>query len=156
MARVKIQYLRESKKLYGTYGAGGISPATSHSCGIDLRACFAEEKICIEAGERCPVPTGIALEICEPNIAGFLYSRSGLGAKVGLTIAQGVGVIDPDYRGEIIAFMLNTSKQAITVEKGDRIAQLVFQPYVPVSFEETAELSQTERGSGGYGHTGKK
>lgn len=159
MARVKIHYLRESKALYGEEG---IAPATSHSCGIDLRACFAEEKTCsegkisIEAGERYPIPTGIALEICEPNIAGFLYSRSGLGAKTGLTVAQGVGVIDPDYRGEIIAFMLNTSKQAICVEKGERIAQLVFQPYVPVSFEESEELSQTERGSGGYGHTGKK
>lgn len=153
MAHVKIQYLHNSKALYGEEG---IAPATSHSCGIDLRACFDEEKICIEAGERYPVPTGIAIEICESDIAGFLYSRSGLGAKKGLTVAQGVGVIDPDYRGEIIAFMLNTSRQAITVEKGDRIAQLVFQPYVPVSFEESAELSQTERGSGGYGHTGKK
>ncbi len=153
MARVKIRYLRESKSLYG---ADGISPATGYSCGIDLRACFSEGKICIEAGERYPIPTGIALEICEPNIAGFVYSRSGLGAKIGLTVAQGVGVIDPDYRGEIIAFMLNTSKQAICVEKGERIAQLVFQPYLPVSFEESEELSPTERGSGGYGHTGKK
>lgn len=153
MAHVKIRYLHDSKVLYG---AEGISSATSQSCGMDLRACFGEEKICIEAGERYPVPTGIAIEICEQGIAGFLYSRSGLGAKTGLTVAQGVGVIDPDYRGEIIAFMLNTSKQPITVEKGDRIAQLVFQPYVPVSFEESAELSQTKRGSGGYGHTGKK
>lgn len=153
MVRVKIHYLHNSKSLYG---AEGIAPATGQSCGIDLRACFQEEKICIAAGERYPVPTGIAMEICEKNIAGFLYSRSGLGAKTGLTIAQGVGVIDPDYRGEIIAFMLNTSKQAVTVEKGDRIAQLVFQPYIPVSFEESAELGKTERGSGGYGHTGKK
>lgn len=153
MAQVKISYLRESKALYGDEG---ISPATSHSCGTDLRACFKEEKICIESGERYPIPTGIALEICEPNIAAFLYSRSGLGAKTGLTVAQGVGVIDPDYRGEIIAFMLNTSKQAISIEKGERIAQLVFQPYVSVRFEECEELSQTERGSGGYGHTGKK
>lgn len=153
MARVKVRYLRGSKALYG---AEGIAPATSHSCGIDLRACFAEEKICIAAGDRYPLPAGIAIEICEQGIAGFLYSRSGLGAKTGLTVAQGVGVIDPDYRGEIVAFMLNTSKQEITVEKGERIAQLVFQPYVPVSFEESEELSQTERGSGGYGHTGKR
>lgn len=153
MALAKIQYLGSSKALYGE---GGACPATSHSCGVDLRACFADEKICIEAGDRYPVPTGIALEICEKNVAAFLYSRSGLGAKKGLTVAQGVGVIDPDYRGEIIAFMLNTSKEAITVERGDRIAQLVFQPYLPISFEESAEFSQTERGSGGYGHTGKK
>lgn len=153
MTRVKISYLRGSKTLYG---AEGIAPATSHSCGIDLRACFEEEKISIAAGDRYPIPTGIAIEICEPHIAGFLYSRSGLGAKTGLTVAQGVGVIDPDYRGEIIAFMLNTSKEEIIVEKSERIAQLVFQPYVPVSVEESEELSQTERGSGGYGHTGKK
>ena len=65
-----------------------------------------------------------------------------------------MGVIDPDFRGEIIAYMLNTSNEAVTVERGDRIAQLVFHPYVPVSTEESAELTATERGIGGYGHTG--
>lgn len=151
MSVVKIQYLGESRALYGKRGA---CPATSQACGLDLRACFTEDSICIEAGDRYPVPTGIAIEICMPNVAAFLYSRSGWGAKKGLAIAQGVGVIDPDYRGEIVAYMLNTSKEPITVEKGDRIAQLVFHPYVPIRVEESAELSETERGTGGYGHTG--
>lgn len=151
MSVVKVKYLGESKALYGKRGA---CPATAEACGLDLRACFTEDTICIEPGDRYPVPTGIAIEICEKNVAAFLYSRSGWGARKGLTIAQGVGVIDPDFRGEIIAYMLNTSKEAITVEKGDRIAQLVFHPYVPVSVEESTELSETERGIGGYGHTG--
>ena len=151
MSVVKIKYFGESSALYGKRGA---CPATGQACGLDLRACFAEDTVCIEPGDRYPVPTGIAIEICEKNIAAFLYSRSGWGAKKGLTIAQGVGVIDPDFRGEIIAYMLNTSNEAVTVERGDRIAQLVFHPYVPVSTEESAELTATERGIGGYGHTG--
>ena len=153
MALAKIQYLRDSKTVYGEKGA---CTATSRSCGMDLRAAFPEKSIEIPAGGRHPVPTGIALEICQENTAAFLYSRSGLGAKTGLAVAQGVGVIDPDYRGEIIAYMLNTSQNSVTVEQGDRIAQLVFQPYFPISLEEAEELSPTERGCGGYGHTGKK
>lgn len=151
MALVKIHYLGESKALYGKRGA---CPATSQACGLDLRACISEDSICIEPGERCAIPTGIAIEICEKNVASFLYSRSGWGAKTGLTIAQGVGVIDPDFRGEITAYMLNTSKEPITVEKGNRIAQLVFHPYVSVTLEECEELTLTERGTGAYGHTG--
>lgn len=153
MALAKIRYLHESRKFYGEKG---IAPATPKSCGMDLRACFEDESVTVLPGERVPVPTGIALEICKENTAAFLYSRSGLGAVKGLTVAQGVGVIDPDYRGEIIAYMLNTSKEAVTVEQGDRIAQLVFQPYEPISLEESDELSGTERGTGGYGHTGSK
>lgn len=153
MISVKIQYLRASRSLYGE---NGLCPATPNSCGLDLRADLDLEKICINPGERFPVPTGICIEICAENTVGFLYSRSGLGAKTGLTVAQGVGVIDPDYRGEIIAYMLNTSQDVICIERGERIAQLVFQPYCPVRTEESAELSATVRGEGGYGHTGKQ
>lgn len=153
MAIAKIQYLRGSKALYGEKG---IMPATANSCGMDLRAVLDSERVTVPAGGRFPVPTGIALEICAENTAAFLYSRSGLGAVKGLTVAQGVGVIDPDYRGEIIAYMLNTSAEDITVERGDRIAQIVFQPYLPPLLEESTSLSATERGTGGYGHTGKK
>lgn len=153
MTIAKIQYLRGSKALYGEQG---IMPATAKSCGMDLRAVLDSERVTVPAGGRFPVPTGIALEICAENTAAFLYSRSGLGAVKGLTVAQGVGVIDPDYRGEIIAYMLNTSAEDITVERGDRIAQIVFQPYLPPLLEESTSLSATERGTGGYGHTGKK
>ena len=153
MAVAKIQYLRDSKDFYGKEGA---KTATENSCGVDLRAILDSPQVIIEAGERYPVPTGIAIEILQENIACFLYSRSGLGAKKGLTIAQGVGVIDPDYRGEIIAYMLNTSQEAISIEQGDRIAQIVFQPYVKPLLEESETLSETKRGTGGYGHTGLK
>lgn len=153
MTLAKIKYLRQSRALYGEKGA---APATANSCGVDLRAALETDSVTILPGARYPVPTGIALEICVPHAAAFLYSRSGLGAVKGLTVAQGVGVIDPDYRGEIIAYMLNTSDVPVTVEQGDRIAQIVFQPYLPPVLEESAELSQTERGAGGYGHTGKK
>ena len=89
------------------------------------------------------------------GIAGFVYSRSGLGAMQGLTVAQGIGVIDPDYRGEITVVLLNTSNEERRLRRGDRIAQLVFQPALQVELEECETLGATGRGSGGFGHTGK-
>ena len=88
-------------------------------------------------------------------MAGFVYSRSGLGAKHGLTVAQGVGVIDPDYRGEIIVWLLNTSSKTIVLRQGDRMAQLVFLNYYQPVFGIADELGTTMRGAGGFGHTGK-
>ena len=96
-----------------------------------------------------------AVEPLTPGIAGFVYSRSGLGAMQGLTVAQGVGVIDPDYRGEITVVLLNTSGEERRLRRGDRIAQLVFQPALQVELEECETLGATGRGSGGFGHTGK-
>lgn len=95
------------------------------------------------------------VEPLTPGIAGFVYSRSGLGAMQGLTVAQGVGVIDPDYRGEITVVLLNTSNEERRLRRGDRIAQLVFQPALQVELEECETLGATGRGSGGFGHTGK-
>lgn len=129
--------------------------ATSGSAGIDLRACMAEKEICIPSGERYRFPTGIALECTMPGVAGFVYSRSGLGTKEGLVVSQGVGVIDPDYRGEILVSLLNTSSVPRTVNQGQRIAQLVFQPIVRAKIVPVAELTTTDRGAGGFGHTGK-
>ncbi len=139
------------------YGKDGLAPATARAAGVDLRACLPEgEKAVIAPGERLAVPSGIAIEPLQPGIAGFVYSRSGLGAVKGLTVAQGVGLIDPDYRGEIIVFLLNTSREPRTVERGDRIAQLVFQGYVQPVFRQVTALGGTDRGAGGFGHTGKK
>jgi dUTP pyrophosphatase len=90
-----------------------------------------------------------------PGVAGFVYSRSGLGAVKGLTVAQGVGVIDPDYRGEIRIYLLNTSSETLTVKRGERVAQLVFQTFVRLNPEEVDTLSESVRGAGGFGHTGK-
>ena len=115
-----------------------------------------KEKIEIAPGCRAPIPTGICIEPCAAGAAGFVYSRSGLGAVKGLAVAQGVGVIDPDYRGEITVWLLNTSAEARTVVRGERIAQLVFQPVLRLKPVAAAELSETRRGAGGFGHTGQQ
>ncbi|WP_031483541.1 dUTP diphosphatase [Maridesulfovibrio frigidus] len=134
----------------------GMDYSTPNSAGIDLRACIKPEFIEIKPGEKFAFPVGIAIEIMAQGIAGFIYSRSGLGTKDGLTVSQGVGVIDPDYRGEIKVSLLNTSDSVRRIERGQRIAQLVFMPYYHATIIPCEELSSTERGAGGFGHTGKK
>lgn len=129
--------------------------ATSGSCGLDLKACLVDENISLAPGERAPIPSGLAIDIRQPGIAGFVFSRSGLGTKQGLVVSQGVGVIDPDYRGEIIVSLLNTSAETRLVAQGQRIAQLIFMPFFPAAFILKETLSETDRGAGGFGHTGK-
>jgi len=158
MNTVDIQYLGKSRELYGE---GGLAPSTFLSAGMDLRACIEEGYIDIPSGERYGFGCGIALDIGRANtesmcIAGFVYSRSGLGAIKGLCVAQGVGVIDPDYRGEIVVYLLNTSPKTLRVERGDRVAQLIFQNYYPLALHEVDKLSNSERGTGGFGHSGVK
>jgi dUTP pyrophosphatase len=131
-----------------------LEGATPGSCGLDLMACFTENQRILPPGERTAVPSGLAIDIRQPGIAGFLYSRSGLGTKQGLVVSQGVGVIDPDYRGEIIVSLLNTSGEERIIIRGQRIAQLIFQPYFPAEFTVRDELTATQRGAGGFGHTG--
>lgn len=145
--------MRDARKLYGD----GPAYATAGAVGLDLRACFpaVERELVIQPGARVAIPAGIALEPSTDAVAGFVYSRSGLGALQGVIVAQGVGVIDPDYRGEITVVLLNTSDQERRVRRGDRIAQLVFQPVFRVRVEEAAELGATARGEGGFGHTGQ-
>ena len=139
---VRLAFVREgARSLY----AGRLEPATAFSAGIDLRACLDED--CVRAG--------ISVQPCEAGFAGFLYSRSGLGAREGLTVAQGVGVIDPDYTGEILVMLLNTSGEERVLRRGERMAQLVFQPFVRPVWQEVESLSATERGAGGFGHTGR-
>ena len=151
---LRIRYLRPSAcALYEA--EGGLAYATPYSVGLDLRACFADEELVIPAGGRAQVPSGIAVEPPAPDMAGFVYSRSGLGAVQGLTVAQGVGVIDPDYRGEICVFLLNTSGEERRLRRGERVAQLVFQPIVRAQVEVAEALGETERGAGGFGHTGR-
>jgi dUTP pyrophosphatase len=146
---LRIKFLRESSR------ENPPAVATPGSAGLDLRADFDAPAITIEPGERAAVPTGIAIEIDAPGVAGFVYSRSGLGAKHGLTVAQGVGVIDPDYRGEIVVWLLNTSREPKTVSRHERIAQLVLAPVVAPIVTPVEELGDTHRGDGGFGHTGK-
>ena len=133
----------------------GLSAATSRSAGTDLRAALVEDAREIAPGERAVIPTGVRVQPKSPGYAGFLYSRSGLGARDGLTVAQGVGVIDPDYTGEILVVLLNTSKEVRRICRGERIAQLIFQPYARPNYVESGDLQATERGAGGFGHSGR-
>ncbi|MCR5632271.1 MAG: dUTP diphosphatase [Eubacterium sp.] len=124
------------------------------AAGADLYACLFAP-ITIEPGETFMVKTGISLEIPE-GYAGLIYARSGLASKRGLAPANKVGVIDSDYRGEIIVALHNHSMNPQKIEPNERIAQLVITPYVQAVFNETAELSDTDRGAGGFGSTGTK
>lgn len=143
------------KFLHPVWTEHALEYATPHSAGLDLRACIDEPELVIPAGGRAAVPAGIAIEIGQPHVAGFIFSRSGLGTKEGLTVSQGVGVIDPDYRGQVLVSLLNTSGQQRRIERGQRIAQLVFLPCFTARLLPVDELSPTDRGAGGFGHTGK-
>lgn len=146
---LRLKFLRESSR------ANPPAVATPGSAGLDLRADIEAETLTIAPGARAAVPTGIAIEIDTPGLAGFIYSRSGLGAKHGLTVAQGVGVIDPDYRGEIIVWLLNTSAEPVTISRHERIAQLILAPVVRPIVTPVDELGDTHRGDGGFGHSGR-
>ena len=150
---VKILFSEGASELYASVGP---AQATSGSAGFDLAAALpaAAPERDIAPGERAAIPTGIAIEPLRKGVAGFVYSRSGLGAAKGLTVAQGVGLIDPDYRGEILVYLLNTSNETHRLRRGDRIAQLVFQSFFAPVWEIVEDLTDTQRGDGGFGHTG--
>lgn len=143
---VNIKKLNENAKL-PTYG----SP---FAAGADLYACEGRE-VTLAAGETRLIHTGIAMEIPDGYV-GLIYARSGLATKRGLAPANKVGVIDSDYRGEIMVALYNQSDKEQTVCDGERIAQMVFTPYVAASFAVVDELDSTERGAGGFGSTGRK
>ena len=150
--QVNIVYLRDCEKLYGEQG---LNYATNGSIGLDLRADIDQDSILLPSKERVRIPTGIAFAPDKDSgLAGFVYSRSGLGAIQGVIVAQGVGVIDPDYRGEVFVVMLNTSDEDRQIKKGDRIAQLVFQPVCRVILNKVTALDSTDRGDKGFGHSG--
>ena len=126
---------------------------SAEAAGADLYACL-EETVTIQPGEIFWVPTGIALEVPK-GCAGLVYARSSMGAKRGLAPANKVGVVDSDYRGEIRVVLLNHSKQPQTLQPGERVAQFVITPVLTPFYEEVDELTDTERGTGGFGSTGK-
>lgn len=127
--------------------------ATTGSAGYDLCACL-EEPAVIPAGERMGVPTGIAVQMESEACVGLVFARSGLAVKKGISLSNGVGVIDSDYTGEIVVGLFNTSKEDFTVQPGDRIAQLAIVPVFAPEIIEVDSLSPTERGAGGFGSTG--
>jgi dUTP pyrophosphatase len=132
-----------------------ILPAygSAEAAGADLYACL-ETAVQIQPGETFWVPTGIALEVPK-GCAGLIYARSSMGAKRGLAPANKVGVIDSDYRGEIRVVLLNHSKQVQSIEPGERVAQLIITPVLTPAYEECEDLTDTDRGAGGFGSTGK-
>lgn len=131
---------------------GAVVPRymTEGSVGLDLTS---TELVRLEPGERCLMPTGWSAEI-PAGYEGQVRPRSGLALRHGVTVLNAPGTIDHDYRGEIMVLLVNLGQEGYLVEPGARIAQLVIAPVVRVAVEEAAELSQTERGSGGLGHTG--
>ena len=128
--------------------------ATPGSAGMDLHACI-QEPVVIEPGQRVKVPTGLAIALPDPDCAAFLFPRSGLGVGWGVTLPNCVGVVDSDYRGEVIVGLVNLSDTAYTVRPGDRIAQMVILPVAQAHIHVVDELDDTDRGAGGFGSTGK-
>lgn len=127
--------------------------ATSGSAGLDLSAALSEPVV-LKKGEIRLIPTGIAISIPTPEYGAFVYARSGLASKYGICLANSVGVIDSDYRGEIKCALINLGNDDFVVQPGERIAQMVFMPVAQVDLCEVECLDDTERGAGGFGSTG--
>ncbi|MBV9575913.1 MAG: dUTP diphosphatase [Gammaproteobacteria bacterium] len=127
---------------------------TRDAAGLDLRACL-EEALLIEPGQTHLIPTGLSIFIGNPQMTAVILPRSGLGHKHGLVLGNLVGLIDADYQGPLMVSCWNRGQAAYTIEPGDRIAQLVFLPIVRAQFEVVNEFANTERGEGGFGHSGK-
>lgn len=126
---------------------------TAGAAGADLFACIADT-VGIPSGETTPIPTGLALEI-PPGYAGFIMARSGLAVSEGLAPANKVGLIDSDYRGELLIYLHNHSDVIRTIEPGQRIAQIVIVPVAAAAFVSVDDLSETDRGAAGFGSTGQ-
>jgi len=128
--------------------------ATPGSAGMDLRACI-DAVIELAPGQTELVPTGIAIHISDPGLAATILPRSGLGHKHGIVLGNLVGLIDSDYQGQLFVSVWNRGDTHFHIEPGDRIAQLVFVPVVQVDFEQVDEFESSDRGSGGFGHSGR-
>lgn len=129
--------------------------ATSGSAGFDLHACI-DKDLTIKKGDLIRIPCGIAIELPSSEYAALIFARSGLGIKYGISLSNGVGVIDSDYRGEIQVGLCRTSDgDPYTIKNGDRIAQMIIMPVSNVNFKLVENLGESERGSGGFGSTGR-
>lgn len=129
------------------------SYATEGSAGIDLRACL-DDPLELGPGESTLVPSGMAIHIADPGLAAVLWPRSGLGHKHGIVLGNLTGLIDSDYQGQVFISMWNRSDKAHVIEPGDRVAQMVFVPVRQVEFEVVKEFAESQRGAGGFGHSG--
>lgn len=144
---MKVRIINKSKHQLPEY-------ATPYSAGVDLRANI-DEPIILKPLERVLIPTGLFIELPEGYEA-QIRPRSGLAAKHGLTVLNSPGTIDADYRGEIRVILVNLSGEEFVINDGERICQMVIAAHVQVKWEETDNLDETQRGDGGFGHTGKK
>ena len=129
--------------------------ATEGSAGMDLRACI-DESLTVKPGETHLIPTGMAIHIEDPSLAATILPRSGLGHKHGIVLGNLVGLIDSDYQGQLFISCWNRGDKAFTIEEGDRIAQLVIIPVIQVELNQVESFDDTDRGEGGFGHSGKK
>ena len=128
--------------------------ATEGSAGMDMRACI-DTELKVSPGDTVLVPTGIAMHIADNNLAAVLLPRSGLGHKHGLVLGNLTGLIDSDYQGQIFISCWNRGEKAYKINPGDRIAQMVFIPVEQVKFEVVEDFKESDRGEGGFGHSGK-
>ena len=128
--------------------------ATRGSAGLDLRACL-DAPLVLKPGQTELVPTGLAIHLDDPGLAAVLLPRSGLGHKHGIVLGNLVGLIDSDYQGQVFVSAWNRGSQPFTVEPGERLAQMVIVPVVRARFEVVEEFSASERGAGGFGHSGR-
>ncbi len=143
---IEVKVVNASKEALPAY-------QTPLSAGMDLRANVAEPVV-LQPGQRTLVPTGLRIEL-QAGYEAQIRPRSGLALKHGITVLNSPGTIDADYRGEIQVLLVNLSEQAFEIKQGERIAQMVVARHERVQWLETAELSDTERGAGGFGHTGR-
>lgn len=150
----RYAFMKIDVKIKLTRGAQAPEYATPGSAAVDVRAALEGGEVIINPGERAMIPTGIAISTGRDDVVAIMAGRSGLGAKHGVTLANGIGVIDSDYRGEIRATLINNGNEPFKVCDGDRIAQLMFMPVYQATFLPVDELDETERGTGGFGSTG--
>ncbi|MBQ8311395.1 MAG: dUTP diphosphatase [Clostridia bacterium] len=144
-------------KLKLTRGMSAPEYATSGSAAVDLRAALeSDEIVTLAPGARALIPTGLAISPESSGYVAIIAARSGLGIKKGISLSNGIGVIDSDYRGEICVGLINHGDEPFEVRRGDRVAQMMFMPVEMANFIITDTLDETERGAGGFGHTGVK
>lgn len=127
--------------------------ATDGAAGVDLRACL-DGSLRVDPGQTHLVPSGIAVHMADPELAAVVLPRSGLGHKKGIVLGNLVGLIDSDYQGQIMISVWNRGNEAVTIEPGERVAQMVFVPVKRVQFDVVEDFQASERGAGGFGHTG--
>ena len=143
---MKIKKVRENARV--------PQRATGGSAGLDLCACI-DAPLTLNSGETALIPTGVAIALPSAEYGAFVFPRSGIAIKHGIGLLNSVGVIDSDYRGEIMVGVINQVKESYTIEPGERIAQMVIMPVSTMPVVEVEELDETSRGAGGFGSTGK-